>query len=132
MRQIKCKQESGIELESYHQLKKCTEKYIIFSWCPGNKVRAKWQEVVERGAIWVTFDLSMVSKAGLCHICTPPTTEAEDDSGTSSRPYGMQKFTIFPSCSVLSLTKFRLSPKGTNKGKNASQHFPLAIALGYV
>ena len=99
----------------------------------GTEGRLKWKVVVERDAVWVMFDLSVARKALLTVTSAHPlATEAEDDSVSSSSPYGMQKFTIFPSYSFLSLTKFRLSPKGTNKGKNASQHFPLAIALGYV
>lgn len=78
------------------------------------------------------FDLSVAKKALLTVTSGHPLTTEADDSISSSSPYGVQKFTIFPSYSFLSLTKFRLSPEGTNKGKNASQHFPLAIALGYV
>lgn len=100
---------------------------------PRTKVRAKREVAVKRDAIRITFDLSVARKALPAVMSAHPlTTEAEDDRGSSSSPYGTQKFTIFPSYSFLSLTKFSFSPKGTNKGKNASQHFPLAIALGYV
>lgn len=42
----------------------------------------------------------------------------------------MQKFPIFPSYSFLSLTKFRLSPKGTNKGKKCFTAFSPRYCFG--
>lgn len=52
---------------------------------PGTEVRAKWKVVVERDAIWVMFDLSVVRKALLTVTSANPlTTEAEDDSEVPS------------------------------------------------
>lgn len=119
----------------YYQPKKCVEK-INFSWDgillpPGTEVRAKWKVVVERDAIWVILDFSVARRALLtvtsAHLVT---TQAEDDSVSSSSPYVMQKFTIFPSYSFLFLTKFRLSPKGTNKGKKCFTAFSPRYCFG--
>lgn len=88
--------------------------------------------VVEGDVIWVTFDLSEARKALLTVTSAHPLwTEAENDSVHSSSLYGMQKFTIFPSYSFLSPTKFRLTPKGTNKGeKTLHSIFPSLLLWG--